>query len=339
MYRFLISGTIVLSLLRGSLSLHAQPMAARGDLRLMWYNTENLFHPDNAPHEGDDEFTPEGARRWTHERYRKKLTRLARVIIATGQWEPPGVVGLAEVENARVLEDLVSHPILEPFGYSYLHHEGPDHRGMDVACLVRDEHFSVAGWEAIPPVRFETFGDTREVLHLWGRWGRRDTLDIFLVHLISKYRGSGATAGYRKMQAARLVHLADSVQRIRHHSLIVLAGDFNEPWEGYSMEPLRLARIGGDSIVNILGEDGGRSYKYRGNWSGIDLFLVARGVERYLVRGSVFRLPALLTTDEPYGGEKPFRVYDGFRYTGGFSDHLPVLLDISRPLFSAGSGR
>ena len=319
--------------------LLAQPEVSRGDLRLMWYNVENLFHPSDDSLAGDDEFTPEGVRHWTYSRYRQKLTGVARVIVAAGRWDPPEVVGLGEVENAQVLEDLVSHPILEPYHYSYLHREGPDHRGMDIACLFRDRRFKPVGWRAMPPVVSGAFGDTREMVHVRGVWGRRDTLDLFLVHFISSYGGSGATADYRKKQAARLVHLADSVRRAGYAGLMVMAGDFNEPWDGYSLEPLRNSLVGGDTVAPVSPEGPWTSYKYRGIWSGIDQFLIAGGGDRYRIKGSVLHLPVLLTSDETYGGVKPFRTYEGYRYAGGVSDHLPILLDISRPLFSTYSER
>ena len=86
----------------------------------MWYNVENLFHPADDSMKGDDEFIPGGPRGWSFKRYRKKLTGIARIIVAAGQWEPPELVGLGEVECAQVLEDLVAHPILAPYHYSYL---------------------------------------------------------------------------------------------------------------------------------------------------------------------------------------------------------------------------
>jgi endonuclease/exonuclease/phosphatase family metal-dependent hydrolase len=199
----------------------------------MWYNVENLFHPGDDPSPGDDEFTPSGVRNWTFTRYHEKITRLAKVIIAAGGWDPPDVVGLGEVENALVLEDLVSHPILEPYHYRYLHRDSPDHRGMDLACLYREDRFKPYGWSAIPVIASGSLGSTREMIHLWGPAARKDTMDLFLVHFISRYGGSGATAEYRRKQAMLLVSLCDSVRRVRPDGPMVLAGDFNEEWNPY----------------------------------------------------------------------------------------------------------
>ena len=101
---------------------------------------------------GDDEFTPKVCAYWSYNRYQQKLTGLARVIVAAGRWQPPAVVGLCEVEGPQVLEELVSHPILASYQYSYLHRESPDHRGMDVACIFRPERFKALSWQFIAPV-------------------------------------------------------------------------------------------------------------------------------------------------------------------------------------------
>lgn len=299
--------------------------AERGELRLMWYNVENLFHPSDDSLEGDDDFTPEGVRAWTYKRYRQKLADLARVIVAAGRWQPPAVVGLCEVEGPRVLEDLISHPILAPYEYAYIHKDSPDHRGMDVACIFRPEFFSPLSWRFFPAVQAEGFDKTREVLCLQGVWGRRDSLSLILVHFISRYRGAGATASYRREQAVQLVGLIDSLDRCSPEHLVVAAGDFNDSPEGWSLEPL--------SGLFMLPSGELSSYKYRGAWSGIDFFLLSGGYERYRIRASVFNLPLLLVPDLTHGGVKPKRCYEGYRYAGGYSDHLPVLLDISRSPF------
>ena len=99
---------VVWLMLLSSSGLTAQ--RSQGDLCFVWYNVENLFHPDNDSLPGDDEFTPEGLRHWTPARYRSKISVLAKVIIASGGWEPPDLVGLCEVEDSSVLNDLVFIP-------------------------------------------------------------------------------------------------------------------------------------------------------------------------------------------------------------------------------------
>jgi hypothetical protein len=167
---------------------------------------------------------------------------------------------------------------------------------------------------------------TREILFLRGQWGRKDSIGLILVHFISRYRGSGLTANYRREQAALLAALMDSLKCRSPMIPLVVAGDFNDSREAWSLEPL--------SGFRKLPSAGEPSYKYQGVWSSIDFFILSGGLDSYRIHASVFRHPSLLTPDLTYGGEKPFRSYDGYRYSGGYSDHLPVLLDISRaPLF------
>jgi len=307
-------------------------------LRIMWYNVENLFHPGDDSIPGDDEFTPLGERRWSFYRYRKKLTHLAKVIVAAGTLGPPDVVGLCEVENRLVLEELVSHPILAPYRYEVIHSEGPDARGTDVACIYLKEQIGNSGWKVIPSAATGAAGPTRELLLLELVWGS-DTLDLMLLHFISKYRGEGATAGSRREQALQVATLLDSLSRCHPGRLKVVAGDFNDPHHSDAMEPLRRARPGGDSLIPAPMAGHPESYKYRGKWSGIDRFLLCGPLESYSAGGFVLDLPALLVKDEIYGGTKPFRTYQGPRYVGGISDHLPIVLDISRSFSSRGSLR
>ena len=296
----------------------------------MWYNVENLFFPGDDSIPSDDDFTPEGVRRWTYTRYRSKLTSLARVIVAAGEWEPPDVVGLCEIEEATVLEDLVQHPILEAYSYRFIHKQSKDHRGMDVACLYRENRVRPLEWSAHTPAPSISREGTRDILNLCFAWGRADTLDLFLVHLISKYGGAGATAQVRRNQAQWLLSLVDSVHTIRGGSLKVLSGDFNDSFLGYSLEPLSRGCIGGDSIrsLSLAGAEG--TYKYRGRWSQIDQYLLAGPSGKYRILGSILNIKPLITVDEVYGGIKPARTYEGYSYSGGISDHLPILLDISR---------
>ncbi len=305
--------------------------AERGDLCLMWYNVENLFHPSDDSLAGDDEFTPAGVRGWSYRRYNQKLTSLARVIVAAGRWQPPGVVGLCEVEGPQVLEDLVSHSILAPYHYSYIHRDGPDHRGMDVACLFRPERLTPLSWEFFSPAEREGMDQTREMLHLRGLWGRKDTLDLIFVHFISRYRGAGVTATYRREQAKKLSFLIDSLGNRSPTSLVVVGGDFNDSRDAWSLEPL--SNLASSASLASLPSEEFPSYKYRGVWSSIDFFLVSGAVFPYKIRGTVFNNPRLLMPDLSYGGEKPKRTYVGYSYAGGYSDHLPVLLDISRSPF------
>lgn len=302
----------------------------RGEFRFIWYNVENLFYPEDDSLEGDEEFTPEGLRRWTWSRYRAKLTALAKVIIAAGRGDPPELVALCEVENAQVLEDLCAHPVLLPYEYAYLHRESPDHRGMDVACLLRRGRIETSFWE-IRAFAYPVL-ETRDIMHLGLAWGS-DTLDLYLVHLLSKYGGAGATASLRSSQTEQLVQFMDSVCSTRQRGWIMAAGDFNEPYTGYAMEAVRTARFGSDSLCVLLPENGHGTYKYQGSWSPIDQVLVLQSMPRGSIYVSCLNLSLLLTEDLNYGGMKPKRCYEGMQYKGGISDHLPLVIDLNPSRF------
>lgn len=319
--------------------MHRQGQPSRGELRIVWYNVENLFFPEKDTCGSDDEFTPEGVRHWTWWRYEQKLTSIAKVIVASGEGNPPELVGLCEVENGEVLEALVNHPILAPYGYRYIHQDSPDHRGMDVACLYRQKKVRLVSWNVVASRHALPGRGTRDILHGCFAWGKRDTIDLLLVHLISRYSGAGATADARRRQVGQLIQLADSIQGVREKSLRIMAGDFNEEMNGYAMEPARNGFTGGQSITWIPSEGDFGSYKYQGTWSRIDHFLIHGSTYGHRFRGSILELPVLMTRDEVYGGMKPNRTYTGFSYNGGISDHLPVMLDVSRPFVPIRSER
>jgi predicted extracellular nuclease len=332
-----IAGMLLCAPLDGQTLAGGGNLTGGESLRIMWYNVENLFHPEDDSIAGDDEFTPWGPRHWTIERYRNKLTGLAKVIVAAGKGEPPEVVGMCEVENQKVLEDLVSHPVLAPYRYRVIHADSPDLRGTDVACIFRVERIGQTGWQVVNSTASGRGASTRQLLLVEFAW-ERDTLNLVLLHFISKFSGEGATAESRREQAVQLTQLVDSLARENPGRLNVVCGDFNDPGEGYSLEPLRNARFGSDSLVRFP-LTGAGSYKYRGAWSCIDHFYLTGPLERYSISGTIFELPALLVPDETYGGIRPFRTYQGPVYKGGISDHLPILLEISRFLSSMDSGQ
>ena len=207
---------------------------------------------------------------------------------------------------------------------------------MEVACLCRSGNIEPLQWECIafsPPV-----SATRDILHVSFRWGR-DTLDLFLVHLISKYRGAGATAELRRIQAEQLVTCMDSVYHEGGRRLLMAAGDFNEEYEGYSLEPLRTIRFGAEALSPLKSSGGNGTYKYRGRWSSIDQVLLSGILKRYRLIAHTLLLSPLLSEDLQFGGLKPSRCYEGYIYRGGISDHLPLVVNFYSYLSSVPGGQ
>ncbi|PID92887.1 MAG: hypothetical protein CSA96_01195 [Bacteroidetes bacterium] len=296
------------------------------ELVLLWYNLENLFHPSDAPGSADDDFTPGGAAHWTMFRYREKLTQIARLVVAAGRGNPPDLLGFCEIEEESVLSDLSKHPLLRPYGYQVLHRQGPDHRGMEVACLYRPGASRLMALEWHAPPKQSGRVQTREVLQLSLLTRGLHRVDVFLLHLVSRYGGSGSTARFRKLQATQLLNCTDSVSMLNPGGLVVLLGDFNDVENSYSLFPLQEALNTREHFREPRLPGGRASYKYRGEWMQIDRALVLGCSDSYLASLSIPLEEQLLEEDPAFGGRRPRRTYEGLRYCGGTSDHLPLLL-------------
>ena len=117
---------------------HSKLSGSEKRVRIVFYNVENLFDTIDNPYKKDDEFLPTGKKKWNTSRYYEKLDNIAKVILACGEGKAPDIVGLCEVENRRVLKDLVNRPALKTAGYKIAHFDSPDMRGIDVALLYRN---------------------------------------------------------------------------------------------------------------------------------------------------------------------------------------------------------
>lgn len=312
-------------------------------ITIMFYNVENLFDTVEDPITADNEFLPAGERRWTNARFRQKLTNIARVFNNTGFWEPPSVIGLCEVENRYVLEELVNHPAIKKWNYQIIHKDSPDSRGIDVAALYRPDQFVPLSYRYFPPVDPEgDTPDTREILYLSGILAGLDTLHLYFNHWPSRYGGLMETRHTRERAAARLRHEFDRLQEIFREPRVVIMGDFNDQPVDRSLHDVLMAQTVHGNEPGLLynlsqqwAENGKGTLKYQGFWNTFDQIIVS-GV-LFNPDAPLFCLPAdaliveakfLFLPDERYTGQKLNRTYEGFRYTGGYSDHLPVLLKL-----------
>jgi len=348
------SGKILVWLILIAAITHTSNSSAQQEVRFLFYNTENLFHPSDDSLTTDDEFTPAGMRHWTGNRYRKKLAGISKVIISAGRWEPPQLVALCEVENALVLSQLVRGPLLAQFDYSYIHFESPDRRGIDVALIYKLEAFKVitARTLHIPGYSGET--NTRDILYVSGLLSGEDTLHIYISHWPSRYGGATASRARRQQAALILRSHIDSLISTCRNPYILIAGDMNDELEDPSLFQSLGVREKEESInrtalysLNSKHEPGVYgTTKYQGFWYAFDHIIVSGNL---LLPGSIriardsiiVHSPAfLLEEDGPYGGVKPFRTFSGYSYQEGFSDHLPVYIDLqvrpSNPVFDQG---
>ncbi len=306
---------------------------------VMFYNVENFFDPADDPATEDEEFTPAGKNKWTRQRLEKKRNAIAKTIIAAGEGNHPVLVGLCEVENYRVLQQLTEQTALARIGYDIVHRDSPDPRGIDVALLYRKDRFRTL-WQGFYPIPGIP---TREILYAKGLLDGRDTLHVLVNHWPSKRGGEEQSLPARMAAARQAKHICDSIFLASPAAHIIMMGDFNDTPAGRAVTEGLQARPPGSpehspylyNLLLPLWKSGKGSYKYKGEWELIDLFFVSDNFVNpasplRCVRTQIFSPDFLLTEDEKYYGRKPFRTYEGPRYLGGMSDHLPVLLVLDR---------
>lgn len=301
---------ILLSLLGLSARATAQP---RDSLVIAFWNVENFFdyRSDNKP------------QYWTRRRFYRKCDAIAKTLLrmADRYGRMPDAVGFAEVENAFVMRQLCSATALRKLDYALVHYESPDHRGIDCALLCRRSTLPLL--RCAPKHVLDSAGGilaTRDIL-----LAEFDSLAILVNHHPSQLGGKD---GPRRSARTRLRELTDSLHAAGVRRTLAI-GDFNEDlWaEIRRSEPADDGKGGGTVTGGGAGKGGGAvkgggTIKYNGGWEKIDGGF-AEGFSR--IREEVFADPLLLVPDAAFGGKKPRRTFVGPRYTGGVSDHLPIV--------------
>lgn len=314
-------------------------------LRVMFYNVENLFDTKDDSLKNDNEFLPDGFMRWTPWKYWEKLRDITRVITAVGGMQSPALVGLCEVENDSVIFDLTHRSPLRMQEYAYLVSDSPDERGIDVALLYQRHQFKLLEHREYE-VTFDKqdLRRTRNILHAVGNLVNGDTLDLFVCHFPSRSEGQRETEPQRVAAAVLLREKADSLLLLREDAHILIMGDFNDHPDNKSLSftlQAKAMEIQTDKsdlynlFYNRMKEDDFGSYKYQGRWEVLDQFIVSGNMlmqsNRTAIvdrKAHVFKAKFLLEEDNRYYGKKPFRTNLGPRYLGGFSDHLPIYMDL-----------
>lgn len=318
--------------------------------RVMSYNVENLFDCENDPEKDDESFLPEGILHWTKGRYYQKLQQIAKVITAAGEWYTPALVGLCEVENDSTLIHLLQRTPLRQQHYRYCMTNSPDNRGIDVALLYQRDLFAYIEHESLR-INFEKHPEkrSRDILHVIGKVISGDTLDIFICHFPSRSGGEKTTESDRKDAVRRLRKACDSLFICRQHPLLLIMGDFNDTPSDISIKkelqaiPYPATSVSPHTLYNLFGTPAPLSrpgsHKYQGEWTQLDQIIVSgtllntENSMHVLPESSKIFDPAFLfVPDKTYLGERPFRTFYGYKYEGGYSDHLPILTDFSLPL-------
>ncbi|MDZ7738587.1 MAG: endonuclease [Bacteroidales bacterium] len=320
----------------GNSSLQKDP-----GLKLMFYNLENLFDTLDSKLD-DDEFLPSAARRWNTYKYYRKLNNIFKVVaLCNEDMVTPDLIGLCEVENKAVLEDLCRRTYLYRDNYGYLISEGKDQRGISTALLYKKDRLGLISTESWSPLRGDgTYMFTRAVLYSSFHYAG-DTLHIMVCHWPSRRGGAIASEYKRKALASFIKRKVDSIGIDKK---LIIMGDLNDEPYSESVNKVLAAVSEEDStkglqLVNVssTGKDSKGSYKYQGTWYLFDQFILSSSLfdapRGLYYRNNSFRIvndDALSTEDTSYKGVRPYSTWWGYSYSGGFSDHYPVTIKLGR---------
>lgn len=307
-------------------------------IEVVFYNVENLFDTVEDTTIWDDEFLPDSAKNWTQERYEKKLVDLAKVLTAISEDDLPEVIGVCEVENRQVVEDLFATDSLKKGKFKVIHEQSADFRGIDVALAYNSELLTELYHERIRfKFSFEPETTTRDILYA-KLLSCGDTLHFFVNHWPSRRGGQEASEPKRLQAATVLRTKIDSILLRDQNAKIISMGDFNDYPTNKSMTEVMNCEPGANQHLTNLTyrfhEAGLGTYNYKGEWGMLDQFIVSDGL-LYSAEGcatsdssvAIFKEDWMLYFPES-GEPSPSRTYGGPNYYGGYSDHLPIRLTL-----------
>jgi endonuclease/exonuclease/phosphatase family metal-dependent hydrolase len=311
---------------------------------VVFYNVENLFDTINHPEKRDDDFTPKGRYKYSSERYQKKLEKLSKVLATIDSTKLPSVIGLCEVENRLVLEDLIKQKALLKGNYGIAHTESPDKRGIDCAFLYNKNDFQYISHNVIS-IQFpwEPNYKTRDILHVTGKM-EKEELHFFINHWPSRRGGQEKSEKNRVFVAEQLKKAVDKIQSEDENAKIIIMGDFNdEPNNKAVIETLEAGNNKNlknpSDLYNLMYDldlAGKGTYNYRGNWNMLDNLIVSnsllkdtKGLHTSFDAGKIYQAEWICYKNRK-GIFVPSRTYGGPNYYGGFSDHFPVYFQLKK---------
>lgn len=305
---------------------------------IVFYNVENLFDTKDDPKTRDNDFTPHGEYLWDTERYFTKLDRLSDALKLIDH--APILLGLAEVENRFVLEDLARSDVFDTLDMGIVHYDSPDQRGIDCALLYDKNLFNVKTSEKLE-VELENNPNfkTRDVLYVKGEFAGGIEAHIFVNHWSSRRAGKKESEHKRIKSAEVLRDKIESITRHQPDAYIIVMGDFNDHPDDKSIEDVLEAKEYGehdsDDLINLFADDHenneGTSVHQR-QWGVLDQIMISQSLyDRAGSLGVKGKDGYILREDELIftyrdGGQKPSATYGGRKYFGGYSDHLPVYI-------------
>ena len=336
--------TIILFLFSFISTSAQQKLTSDKSFVVMSYNVENLYDTINDPDKDDEEFLPGGKNKWTSERYLKKLEQLSKVISGPNEKNLPAVIGFYEIENQKVIQDLATTPKLKKGKYGVVHFNSPDKRGVDVGMLYRKNKLTVINSKALniklpedPPY------PTRDILMVAGVAGKSDTLYFFFNHWPSRRSGADASEKNRIAAASVLRSAVDSIIISSPVAKIIIMGDFND----YPNNKSITQTLGADTLYQTQKNKGlfnmcyefesknEGTYNFKGDWGMLDQFIVSynllnakAGLHVHSNAAKILKESWMLYTNKETQESKPNATYGGDKYYGGYSDHLPIYMEL-----------
>ena len=304
---------------------------------IAFYNVENLFDIANNPKTLDDDFTPLGRNKWNIKRYNRKLDKMSTVISQIGLQESgfvPAIIGLAEVENRKVVDDLINRKHLKDHDYGIVHFNSPDERGVDVSLLYRKSIFELLHAENKTLFLKNEEGErdyTRDVLLVRGKL-KGELIHILVNHWPSRRSGTDETE-VKRIKAAQLVReIINNINAEYEEAKIIIMGDFNDNPTNVSVQEHLL----NDDLYNpfqSIFQQGRGTLNHNGEWHLFDQIIISQNFMKkppfVFNEASIFDKNFLKEWKGKRKGN-PFRTYIGKWHQGGYSDHLPVYMQLKK---------
>jgi endonuclease/exonuclease/phosphatase family metal-dependent hydrolase len=311
------------------------------NITIGFYNLENLFDTIDDPHINDNEYLPDSKKKWNTSRYNQKIQNLSKVISQLGDNDGPEILGLCEVENGKVLQDLLKTELLKGNGYEIVHMNSQDKRGIDAAMIYKKKYFQVLSKCLISSDKEDGTLTPREILLVKGLLGK-DTLFILVNHWPSRLGGESTSEEKRIHLAKVLRKTADSILNVSKTDNILLMGDFNDEPVNKSISKFlnannNLSNYSKNDLLNPFYEvmqEGEGTIKYKSDWELFDQIMISASLKdnkahTYLENSAGIYSPLWMHYMQKENNG-PHRSFINSKYYGGYSDHFPVFIQLKK---------
>lgn len=305
---------------------------------IAFYNQENLFDTIDDPNKNDNEFLPTAKKGWNTEKYTSKINNMAKVISGINNEQAPDIIGMCEVENGTVLNDIAQNKQLKKANYQYVHIDGPDERSIDNALLFKKGSFKLISSKSVNVPLENT--KTRDVLLVHLQAKNKAQIVVLVNHFPSRIGGEEKSEP-RRLAAAQVVrNICDSLYQLNPQENIVIMGDFNDEPNNKSMDSVLRAKaneydLNNGNLYNAMYElkqNNEGSHYYKGHFSMLDQIIISSSITNCTgticyqkSSATIYKQPWMVEAEGKYKGA-PFRTFIGDKFVGGYSDHLPVYI-------------